>query len=49
MVFYPCLDDKSSSLVVGEGLIGNEVGAFLFSLPSASLCVCEGVAMVNKG
>lgn len=41
MVFYPCLEDKSFALVVGEGLIGNEVGAFLFSLPSASVCVWE--------
>lgn len=42
------MEDKSSVLVVGEGLAENEVGAFLFSL-FLPLSVCVRVAMVNKG
>lgn len=32
IVFYPYLEDKSFALVVGEHLVENEVGAFLFPL-----------------
>lgn len=42
IVFYPYLEDKSFALVVGEGLVENEVGAFLFPLfLPLCVCVCE--------
>lgn len=39
IVFYPHLKDKSFAYVVGEGLVENCVGAFLFPL-ALPVCVC---------
>lgn len=49
IVFYPYVEDKSSVLVVEEGLAENEVRAFLFFLFFLPLSVRVRVAMVNKG
>lgn len=40
IVFYPNLKDKSFAFVVGEGLVENCVGAFLFPL-ALPVSVCE--------
>lgn len=40
IVFYPHLKDKSFAFVVGEGLVKNCIGAFLFPL-ALPVSVCE--------